>query len=80
MKHRTAAAEKRAGMFWLIGGMLFLLLMLGAWWLVESTNTEGEHDAQLLPYFALIPLGIGAYHLVRAHMEHRHDLHPTGHV
>jgi hypothetical protein len=36
------------------------------WWLVEETNKEGTHDAELLPFFALIPLLIGAYHLVRS--------------
>jgi hypothetical protein len=46
--------------------MMFLVAMFGMWWLVEETNKEGTHDAELLPYFALIPLGIGAYHLVRA--------------
>ena len=58
--------EHRKGTYWIAGGVCFLALMFGAWWLVESTNKEGTHDAQLLPFFALIPLGIGAYHLVRA--------------
>jgi len=44
--------------------------MFGAWWLVEETNEEGTHDAQLLPWFALIPLGIGLYHLARSHFHH----------
>ena len=70
MKSRTAKAEKRSGILWLISGGLFLALMFGAWWLVESTNREGEHDAQLLPFFALIPLLIGVYHLVQAHRSH----------
>ena len=61
---RTAAREKRRGIICFISGILFLALMFGAWWLVETTNSEGEHDAQLLPYFALIPLLIGVYHLV----------------
>jgi apolipoprotein N-acyltransferase len=58
--------ERRKGVYWIVGGVVFLALMLGAWWLVESTNKEGTHDAQLLPFFALIPLSVGAYHLVRA--------------
>ena len=32
--------------------------MFAMWWLVESTNKEGTHDAQLLPFFALtLPKG-----------------------
>jgi hypothetical protein len=62
--------ERRRGINWLVAGVIFLALMLGAWWLVEETNEEGTHDAQLLPFFALIPLLIGAYHLVRARLHH----------
>jgi hypothetical protein len=40
------------------------------WWLVEETNEEGTHDAELLPFFALIPLMIGAYHLARSRWHH----------
>jgi len=40
--------------------------MLAMWWLVENTNREGTHDTQLLPLFALIPLLIGTYHLIRS--------------
>jgi hypothetical protein len=43
--------------------------MLAMWWLVEETNEEGTHDAELLPLFALIPLAIGAYHLLRARLR-----------
>lgn len=64
--HKTPQQERRRGAWWIVGGVLFLALMFGMWWLVETTNEEGTHDAQLLPWFALIPLGIGAYHLVRA--------------
>jgi hypothetical protein len=62
-------AERRRGVGWLVGGIVFLALMLGAWWLVEETNEEGTHDAELLPLFALIPLGIAAWHLVRARLR-----------
>jgi hypothetical protein len=62
----SSQIERRKGRYWLIGGVFFLALLFSGWWLVESTNREGTHDAQLLPLFALIPLGIGAYHLVRA--------------
>ena len=66
MRSRTAQGGRRLGIRWIIGGVCFLALMLGAWWLVESTNREGQHDAQLLPWLALIPLAIGAYHLIQA--------------
>jgi hypothetical protein len=66
MKHRDPAGERRAGILWMVGAILFLALMLGAWWLVEETNEEGTHDAELLPFFALIPFLIGALHLARA--------------
>jgi hypothetical protein len=75
MKTRTVEAERRRGIVWLVVGVLFLALMLGAWWLVESTNREGEHDAELLPFFALIPLLIGVYHLIRARVLHRRGSH-----
>ena len=69
VKHRTADEERRSGIHYLIFGTFFLALMFGAWWLVESTNKEGEHDAQLLPFFALIPLLIGVYHLARSRVH-----------
>ena len=65
----AASHEKRRGIIWLTTGVLFLALMFGAWALVEATNKEGTHDAQLLPFFALIPLGIGAYHLIRSRLQ-----------
>lgn len=70
MAPQGADEEWRSGIKWLIAGALFLVLMLGAWWLVAETNEEGSHDAELLPLFALIPLVIGAYHLVRGRLHH----------
>jgi hypothetical protein len=70
MKSRTAQDERRSGIRWLVGAVFFLALMFGAWWLVENTNREGHHDAQLLPLLALIPLGIGAYRLIKARRNH----------
>jgi apolipoprotein N-acyltransferase len=70
MKTRTARGEKRRGVWWLAGAAVFLVAMLGMWWLVEETNEEGTHDAELLPLFALIPLGIGLYHLARSRFHH----------
>jgi apolipoprotein N-acyltransferase len=66
---RSSENERRRGLYWLVAGAIFLALMLGAWWLVEETNEEGTHDAALLPFFALIPLLIGVYHLVRARLH-----------
>ena len=44
--------------------------MLDGWWLVDSTNEEGTHDAALLPFIALVPLLIGVYRLVRSRLHH----------
>jgi apolipoprotein N-acyltransferase len=68
--YRDVTWERHRGVVWMVAGTAFLALMFGFWWLVESTNKEGHHDAQLLPILALIPLGIGAYHLVRGR-QHR---------
>ena len=69
MKSRSARDEKRLGIYWMIAGAVVLVALLGMWWLVEETNKEGTHDAELLPFFALIPLLIGAYHLVRSRLR-----------
>lgn len=66
MKPRTAQEERRSGIRWLIAGAFVLAAAFAGWWLVATTNREGTHDAELLPLFALIPLLIGLYHLVRA--------------
>ena len=70
MATRTIEGEKRAGIRWLLIGAVFLVAMFGMWWLVEETNKEGQHNAELLPLLALIPLGIGLYHLVRSRVHH----------
>ena len=70
MKVRTAVQERRSAVVWFVAGAIVLVAMLGMWWLVEETNKEGTHDAELLPFFALIPLLIGAYHLVRSRRHH----------
>ena len=66
MNRRTAADERRSSIRWTVIGTVALVLAFGLWWLVENTNREGEHDAQLLPLFALIPLAIGMYHWARS--------------
>jgi hypothetical protein len=61
MRRRTADEERRSGIHWTVIGLVAMVAALGMWWLVENTNKEGEHDAELLPLFALIPLAIGIY-------------------
>ena len=70
MRRRTPGDEIRSAIRWLIAGAIVLAAMLSMWWLVEETNEEGTHDAELLPFFALIPLVIGVYHLVRSRFHH----------
>ena len=70
MRSRSADEERRSGVHWLIAGGVVLAAMFLMWWLVEETNEEGTHDAELLPFFALIPLLIGVYHLTRSRMRH----------
>lgn len=70
MRVRRTVDEMRSGIRWVVSGLVVLIAMLGMWWLVEETNEEGTHDAELLPFFALIPLVIGAYHLVRSRLRH----------
>jgi hypothetical protein len=70
MKARTARDERRSGIRWLVIGTLALAAGFAGWWLVATTNSEGTHDAELLPLFALVPLLIGVYHLVRARSHH----------
>jgi len=69
MASKTPMEERRSGYHWLVAGVIVLALLSGMWWLVEETNEEGTHDAELLPLFALIPLLIGAYHLMRSRLH-----------
>jgi ABC-type nickel/cobalt efflux system permease component RcnA len=71
MTVRTAQQEVRSAIHWFIAGAIVLIAMLGMWWLVEETNEQGTHDAELLPFFALIPLLIGASHLARSRHPRR---------
>jgi hypothetical protein len=66
MRSRTREQHRRAAIRDFVIAIVVLGVMLAMWWLVASTNREGEHDAHLLPFFALIPFVIGIYHLVRA--------------
>ena len=66
MRVRTARDERRHGIHLIVFGAFMLAAMLAMWWLVATTNSEGDHDAELLPFFSLIPLLLGAFHLLRA--------------
>jgi hypothetical protein len=63
---RTAKDEWRKGIRQLIISAMVLAVMLAFWWLVATTNSEGHHDAQLLPLLTLIPLLPALYHLFHA--------------
>ena len=62
----TSRSERRRGIRGLIISALVAAAMFALWWLVARTNSEGTHDAELLPIFTLIPLLPAAYHLLRA--------------
>lgn len=64
---RSPKDECHRGVYWLVAGVLFLLLMLGMWW-SRRPSEEGTHDAEP-PFVALIPL-IGVGHLTRARARH----------
>jgi hypothetical protein len=66
---RTPEQERRSGIRLIVIGVIVLAVMLALWWLVARTNSEGDHDAELLPLFSLIPLLLGAYHLVRSRIR-----------
>jgi hypothetical protein len=72
MKARTADTEERRGLEWIGIGVFFLTMILGVWWLAAATNAEVHHDARWIPVVAVIPLVIGAYHLLFARHLHRH--------
>ena len=67
MVRRTPQEERRSGIRLILIGIVAVILAFGAWWLVEETNPIGEHDAELLPLFALIPLAIGVFRLAHSH-------------
>ena len=73
MNVRTAAQERRSGIRLIVIGAFLMALAFGGWWLVETTNPSGDHDAHLLPIFALIPVAMGLFHLYRARLMARHD-------
>ncbi len=75
MKTRTPAAELRSGIWFIIAGLVVAGGMFALWWLVVTTNSEGNPgDPELLPIIAAIPLGIGIYRILHA----RSRMHPHG--
>ncbi len=62
----TADDERRRGLRLLIISALVAAALFAMWWLVARSNSEGDHDAELLPLFTLIPLIPALYHLLRA--------------
>lgn len=73
---RTATDERRRGVRALLISVVVLAGMLALWWLVATTNREGHHDAQLLPIFTLIPLGIAFWHFAWSWFLGRRRNHP----
>lgn len=64
----AADDERRRGLRLLIVSALVAAALFALWWLVARSNSEGDHDAELLPLFTLIPLIPALYHLVRARL------------
>lgn len=66
--HRTRSAvdERRRGIRLLIVSAVLAAAMFALWWLVATTNREGQHDAELLPLVTLFALVPAIYHLIYA--------------
>jgi hypothetical protein len=64
---KTAADERRSGIWLTVIGTVLVVAAFAMWWLVATTNREGDRgDPQLLPVAAAIPLVIGVYRIVQA--------------
>lgn len=73
MKSRTPSEELRSSIRFIIAGVLVAAAAFTLWWLVVTTNSEGDPgDPELLPIFAAIPLGIGIYRVLHG----RSRMHP----
>ncbi len=72
---RTPADEQRSGVRLTIIGIVLVAAAFTMWWLVETTNPSGHHDAQLLPIFAAIPLALGLFRIfhARSRAHHHHQ-------
>jgi hypothetical protein len=62
----TSTAERRRGIRLLVVSAFVAGAMFALWWLVATTNREGDHDAELLPLFTLFTLVPAVYHLLLA--------------
>ncbi len=71
---RTAADEQRSGVRLTIIGVILVAAGFAMWWLVVTTNSEGDPgDPYLLPIFAAIPLVLGLFRIFHARSRaHRH--------
>ena len=73
VRAKTAADERRSGIWLTSIGTVLVAAAFAMWWLVVNTNREGDPgDPQLLPLLAAIPLVIGIYRIVHARTrQHR---------
>lgn len=63
---RSAESERRKGFHLLVASVPVAAALFALWWLVATTNSEGDHDAELLPLFTLFTLVPAVYHLLWA--------------
>ncbi len=69
----TAEQERRSGKRLIVIGGVVLAVMFALWWLIVTTNSEGDPgDPYLLPLFGLIPLAAGVYRLLHARSRNAH--------
>ncbi len=74
MKGRTVDEERRSGIHLVEIGLVVLAAMLGLWWLIVTTNSEGDPgDPYLLPIFGLVPLAFGLYRILHARSRKLHS-------
>jgi hypothetical protein len=72
MSTRTVDEERRSGVHLVEIGLVVLVAMLALWWLIVTTNSEGDPgDPYLLPLFGLMPLALGVYRIARARSRQR---------
>lgn len=65
MNGRVVKRQKTLAIRWLVIAAAVFAVMLTLWWLVSTTNSEGQHDAKLLPFVTLVPLSIALFHMLR---------------
>ena len=63
---RKRVVERRKAIRGLMVSAVVFAATMALWWLVATTNSEGHHDAQLLPLLTLIPLLPALLHLYRS--------------